>query len=629
MWLPSPLERASDQFREDLAADPYLKYILLVSAVLATFWIWHRLPNFATRDERWRVVDSMEVAGFVADDGLTLEALQDGTSYWRVFGPTLYLYGLVALPAIVLTFAIGDGHVFSDLLGALGTDFYAHWQAIPAWLWWATVLPARLVNALLAVGCVYLLYRIGTKLRDRATGRLAALLLALTWGLIFLGHEAGEDVPALFCILLAFYLAIRYVETGSRRLFLWGSAVGGLAIAFKPTAGITAVMLGMAYLLHARRADDPVRALARPGVLIGGPVVALAVMYLAFPSVVLNGHEVLLDRLDRVANEKTNSHGWLGRPAWWWYVRGTVNGLGWPLAIACLGGVVAAVGGLGRRVLPPALARLRGQSSADSDPSLETDGMVLALAGIVVMTAVFSTWAYFRTHHLLPMFPLAIVLVALALRWLADSPRTVGAVDAHRLFQGVTAVLLVTTAIYAGVGTVGYATQPRDQAVSWLIEHGGENATVETYSGDSQEAAVPHGWTIYRPTDGTRGMVLANWMRLIEHRCPDYVVLNYQRSMLWLAPENHSQLADRWARPGVPTFLESLLSANGAYPYEVAERFGPQPPFRDGGEPFDPTWDMVRAGIYPRTIQYGDPQDFGVYGYAVVLERTGACDGSN
>jgi len=632
MWLPSPLERARDQFREDLAADPYLKYILLLSALLSTFWIWHRLPNFATRDERWRVVDSMEVAGFVSDDGLTLEALQEGTrpGYWRVFGPTLYLYGLVALPAIVLTFVVGDAHVFEAMLQGWRTDLYAHWQAIPAWLWWATILPARLVNALLAVGCVYLLYRIGTKLRDRATGRLAALLLSLTWGLIFLAHEAGEDVPALFCILLVFYLAIRYVETGSRRLFLEASAIGGLAIAFKPTAGITAVMLGVAYLLRARWADDPRRALARPGILIGGPVVALIVMYLAFPSVVLNGHEVLIDRIDRVANEKTSSHGWLGRPAWWWYIRGTVNGLGWPLAIASLGGVLAAVGSLGRRAIPPAVARLGSQSpDGGGEPSLETDGIVLALAGIAVMTGVFSTWAYFRTHHLLPLFPLAIVLVALALRWLADTERRIGPVDPHRLFQGVTAVLLLTTAIYAGVGTVGYATQPRDQAVAWLTDHGGENATVETYSWDSQEAAVPHGWTIYRPTSGTQDLGLGNWMRLIDHRCPDYVVLNYQRSMLWLAPDDHSQLADRWAEPGAASFLESLLSEESPYPYEVAKRFGPRPPFRDGGEPFDPTWNMIRAGIFPRTIQYGDPQDFGVYGYAVVLERDGSCDGSN
>jgi len=40
--------------------------------------------------------------------------------------------------------------------------------------------PARFVTLLLAVGCVYFSYRIGVSMRDRTTGRLAAVLLTLT-----------------------------------------------------------------------------------------------------------------------------------------------------------------------------------------------------------------------------------------------------------------------------------------------------------------------------------------------------------------------------------------------------------------------------------------------------------------
>ncbi|QSG05234.1 glycosyltransferase family 39 protein [Halapricum desulfuricans] len=641
MWLPSPLDRVRRQVREDLAADPYLKYILLLSALLSAFWLWHRLPNFATRDERWRVVDVMEIAGFVVNDGFGLETLQEGTKYWRVFGPTLYLYALVALPAIAIAVLIGDASAFGDLFGALGTDFYAHWQAIPAWLWWATVLPARLTNVTFAVGSVYLLYRIGTRVRDRPTGRLAALLLALTWAVIVLAHEAGEDLPALFCVLLVFYLAVRYVETGSRRLFLGASAVGGVAIAFKPTAGVTAMLLGVAYLLRAARADDPARALLRPELLVGGPLLAVFTIYLSFPSAVLNtipsgasgsvlaelwdGPEVILDRVDRVAGEKTSSHGWLSRPAWWWYVRGSANGLGWPLALASAGGVAAGVGALGRRAFA-ALARESDDAGRGRPTvSLETAAIALALSVIAVMTGVYSTWAYFRTHHLLPMFPMSILLVALGLQWL-DA-------DRERVARTLAVVLVVSTAIYAGVGTVGYASQPRDDAVGWLQAHGGADATVETYAGDSQEAAVPHGWTIYRPTAGTDGLPRGEWMQNVERRCPDYVVLNYQRAMIWLAPDNHSQLSDRWTRPGDTEYVRDLLAEGGPYetenapyPYDVAARFGREPPFLDDGRPYDRTRNVIRAGIFPRTIQYGDPQDVGVYGYTVVLERTGECN---
>lgn len=602
--LPTALQRVRDQVKRDIAADPYLTYILGLSLLFTTFFIWHRIPNFATRDERWRVVDAMEIAGFL-DTDLSFEALQSGAAFWRPFGPTLYLYGALSLPVFIITFLTGETGVFADMLTAMGTDSYAHWQAIPEWILWATILPARLSNVLFAVASVYVVYRIGTTLRDRATGRLAALLHALTWSVIVLAHEAGEDVPAMLFTLVALYLAIRYVETGARHHFLWGSAVGGLAIAFKPTAGIVAIVLGVAYLLRLRRGtDDP---LVRPVLLVGGPLLALAVIYVSFPSVVLNGPEVMVDRLARFTEEKSESHGWLDSPTWWWFLRGWLHGFGWPLFLACVGSVMAAI------------PRLR-------EDSLERDGVVLALVGIGVVVAVYSRWAYFHTHHLFLTFPLGVLLTAIALQRLA--------VERRQLARGLMAGLVLTTALYAGVGTVGYATQPRDQAVGWVTADAGPNATVETYSLDSQEAAVPHHLTIYRPTKyvGDDGPTRKEWLQDIEHRCPDYVVLNYQLSFIYLAPDNHSQLSDDWTWDGDAEHIETLLSPDappktdtGPYPYTVKKRFGREPFYLDDGEPIDPTWNLIRAGIYPRTIEYGDPQDFGVYQYVVILERNGTC----
>lgn len=602
--LPTTLQRVRDQVRRDLTADPYLTYILLLSLLLTTFFIWHRIPNFATRDERWRVVDAMEIAGFL-DTDYSFESLKNGAGFGKSFGPTLYLYGILSLPVFVVTLLTGETSVFADMLTAMGTDAFAQWQAVPAWIWWATVLPARLSNVLFAVASVYVVYRIGTRLRDRATGRLAAVLHALTWSVIVLAHEAGEDVPAMFCVLVVLYLAIEYVETGSWRQFLWGCAMGGLAIAFKPTAGIAAIILGTAYLLRLRRGtDDP---LVRPVLLVGGPLLAVVVIYVSFPSVVLNGPELMFARIARFTEEKSKSLGWLDRPTWWWFVRGSLHGLGWPLFFACIGGILAAI------------PRLR-------EDSLETEGVVLALVGIGVVVAVYSRWAYFHAHHLFLTFPLGVLLAAIALRRMA--------VDRRRLARGLMAALVLTTAVYAGVGTLGYATQPHDQAVAWLDEHAGPNGTVETYSMDSQEAAVPHRMTIYRPTNyvGDDGPPRDEWLQDIEQRCPDYIVLNYQRSMIWLAPDNHSQLSDGWTWTGDAEHVATLLNPDeppetdaGPYPYEVVNRYGREPFFMDDGEPIDPTWDLIRAGIYPRSIEYGDPQDLGVYQYVVILERNGEC----
>ncbi|MDY7082669.1 MAG: hypothetical protein SXQ77_09750, partial [Halobacteria archaeon] len=40
-------------------------------------------------------------------------------------------------------------------------------------------------------------------------------------------------------------------------------------------------------------------------------------------------------------------------------------------------------------------------------------GEVIALVGVGVVLLVFSLWSYVRTHHLLPTFPLLVLLVVI------------------------------------------------------------------------------------------------------------------------------------------------------------------------------------------------------------------------
>src|SRR5699024_5872515 len=119
------------------------------------------------------------------------------------------------------------------------------------------------------IGCVYLTYRLGRAMRDRTTGRLAAVLLSLTWGFLIMAHEVSEDIPALFFLLLVFYLALRYIETGDKAVYLAGCIAGGIAIAFKLTAGTSVILLGLAYVLRARRPGvNPRDALLQPRLLV-------------------------------------------------------------------------------------------------------------------------------------------------------------------------------------------------------------------------------------------------------------------------------------------------------------------------------------------------------------------------
>lgn len=587
--LTGSLTRARRQVADDLRADPYLAYILLLATVLCGFWIWHRVPNFATRDERWRVVDVLEAIGFYIEDP-NLSSLREGITFWRSYGATFYLYGLALLPLLCYLVLTGGLAPLTGLTKAWSVDHWTYWHTLSPRIWTVAILSARLVNVALAVGCVYLVYRIGTMLRDRATGRLAALVLALTWGVVVLAHEAGEDIPALFFLLLTFVFALKYVQTGAPARFLWGCLFGGIAIAFKLTAGITVFLLAGAYVLRARCSETtPTDALVRPLLLVAGVIVGGVTIYVGYPSAVVGGIDVFFDRVLRGTTAKSETHGWLRRPSWWWILRGYLNGLGIPLFLGSVGAVAAALG------------RLREQS-------FETDGVILSLFGIGTPLLVFSQWAYIRTHHLVLTFPFLAVLLAVTVRR--------AEVRRPQVARAVAIALLVTSAVYTGVGDLGYASQPRDQAEAWLDDRANASTTVETYTGDPQDAAIPHRMTVYRPT-----LPNNEWTLNMPKRCPTYIQLNYQTSFMYLAPETHSVRADELSDPQLRRYYRALL-AGDIYPYEVAATFGREPWFvRENDRP-SRVWEILRTGIYPRSIQYGDPQDFGRNQYTVILERT-------
>jgi hypothetical protein len=593
--LVDALRRGKAQLRSDLRADPYLSYILLGATLLASFWIWHRLPNFATRDERWRVLDPIQPVGHFLQDP-SFDSIRDGVTYWRSYGGTFYLYGLVLLPVLAFLLLAGESSAVVEMATYSIDDLRDDWLAVPGWVWMAVVLPARLVNVLFAVGSVYVVYRIGTRVLDRATGRLGAVLTSLTWGLLVLAHEAGEDVPALFFFLLAVFLAIEYVESGARRTFFLGCLCGGLAAGFKLNAGTAALVLGAAHLTRARRADAPVwRAFLQPRLLLGGMAIGVVAILASYPQVLVGAPVEVSERVGRGIESKGEIHSWLTAPGWWWTLRGLLHGLGLPLALASVGGFVGALGWVHESSRVGDLARF----------SVVVFGTVLL---------VYSQWQYVRTHHLLVTFPLLVLLVAIGARRFAD--------HRPRVARVLVAALVISTAAYAVAGDLGYAAQGRDHAARFLADDAAPDDTVEVYTRDPQDIGVPHGIDLSRPP-------VPEGMTNVTDRCPDYVVLGQHRALLYTAPESHSARSDVFDHGGAGETVDALL-AGEVTGYEVAARFGRQPRYRTDRPPRPAWWELLRVGVQPRTIQYGDPQDLGVYQYTVVVERTGPCgDGTD
>ncbi|WP_135663636.1 ArnT family glycosyltransferase [Halorhabdus rudnickae] len=577
--------RAKTRLFADLREDPYLLWILAVAALLSGFWFWHRLPNAATRDEWSRAIDPlMAVRSVVADPGFG--GLQDGVAWGRVsFGATFYLFGFALLPVLVV--AVLSGHVEAVLGPFPPVDEFGYfplWHGTPAWFWNGYLGLVRLFSVVFAVGSVYLTYRIGAAIADRATGRLAAVLLTLTFGFLTIAHEGGEDMPALFFLLLALYLLVRYVQDGERQLFLAASAIGGVAIAFKLTAAPVIGLIAVAHLLRACSRDDWPRSLYRPRLLATGAALGGLTILLGFPTALVGEFGLVAERLfGGPVGRATHTTG-PDAPTWWWFLRQYLTGLGWPLFVAGVAGVF----------VTGALA-VRRRASA---------GTLLVLATLGAFIALFVPWHDFRVHHLLPTFPLVAVLSATALQALRERQATVGRV--------AIGLLVVSSAAYAGVGVAGYADSPRDRAVDWLDQNADDGDTIEVYRRHFQDTAIPHGAAINH-LFGPENVYER------DEPCPTYVQLGY-RDLLYLSEGTYFR-----ANSDRAEYVRELL--DGEYGYELVAEFGSRPrnfvPERP--TPGSPT-DLFPLGIVPQTGHYADEQELRPNQYTAILELTGECD---
>lgn len=577
------LGNARDRVLADLRADPWLKYLLLLATILSAFWFWHRIPNFATRDESTRIFDTLVPYARVLEEP-SLESLRSGVVWGRApFGATTLLYGLLLLPVVAVA-AMGETSLSAIAYPDPAFGFYAPWAGTPAWVWEWSIGIVRLATVAFAVGSVYLTYRLGVAVADRWTGRLGALLLTFTFGFLTIAHEGGEDMPATFLVLFVLVSLVEYLESGSARAFLGASAAGGLAIGFKLTAAPIVGVIGIAAILRAKGTAGSLRERLQPRLVLAGAFLGLIVMFLSFPTVLAGRLDIVVERIVGGSIGRATHPTGPDAPILWWFLRQYGSGLGLPLFLGAIGGTVGSVLHLRRR---PARTR----------------AVLLVLATVFGYVLLFSTWHDFRVHHLLPTFPFLAFLIAWTLRRHRDR--------APGLVRGVAAVLVVTSGLYAGVGVAGYADMPRDDAVEWLEANAEPGEEVEVYRLHLQDTAVSHSVPVIHDAGSTA--------REDFDPCPAYIQLGY-RDLLWMADGTYLR-----NDPVRGSYVRNLL--DGDFGYEIAAEFGPRPPdfVPRRAAPGD-YGDLLRYAVVPQTDQYADEQELSPNQYTVMLERTADCD---
>jgi hypothetical protein len=552
--LKTHYQQLSARVRDDIRSDPKLKYILALSLFVSAFWFWWRIPNFVTPDEYRRVAQPMKVAYFVFSDP-GIDALHRLAEEEAGRDATTYLHGLALIPVFILVVLSGELNTLMEA-GSVGVDnIFALWNMVPAWFWTASLVVTRLLNVILVVCSVYMTYRIGTELADRQAGRIASIFTALSLAVIHTAHEVNEDTPALFLLLVVFYLSILYVRTEDRQYFLLGCALGGLAIAFKLTAGIAVIFLGTAFVLVALDKPDPLGALWQPRPLIYGLLLGSITIYVGIPNLLLRGPEWIIDA--RIVGSFSNKTAATVAPQGYNALLAYLNSLGFPLAIASISG--------GAVTLYQLITR------ADRNK-----GEIILLAGLGSYLLVFFVlWQDFSTHHVLPSIPLLVLTFGITLSRYAETRTNVARV--------VFVVLLLTTSLYAGIGLYQFTNDPRDEAADWLKSNADPDDTVAVFSNSPTGHGLVHGQPIDHYTFGREpgdpGEPYTEWLVSTPDRGPEYIMHSGSTG----SPEQHPRRAE---------FYDQLMNGDH-HGYIVAAEFGARPEVRGRIS------ELLLAGVIP------------------------------
>lgn len=283
-----------------------------------------------------------------------------------------------------------------------------YWCAALAYLaGGATAAGARAPAALAALGLAWATYFIGRRAFDAATGRLAALVVATSFGMFFMGRQALPDVPlALFVTVATWALLVALLEgraseagTGTAR---WLAAAAVFAAAGLLAKGPVGVVLPLLVALPLAVWERGVAVLKGATWRVAGlsparaGLAALLFVLVAVPwyaaMVRVHGWQYLRDflvteHLERFATERFNEP----RPLWFYLPIMAGGLLPWsPLALLWVRPARAP----GERSLQPAVWRRR------------------LVAWVISPLLFFSLSVGKQPRYILPLLPPLAVLLA-------------------------------------------------------------------------------------------------------------------------------------------------------------------------------------------------------------------------
>jgi hypothetical protein len=373
-------------------------------------------------------------------------ALRFGTG---TFTLSSYFHGALYPQVLFLEYAAY--FVLGRMLGLFSssTDFLLAYIKDPT----AFFLLARVTAVLCGVGVVWLSYAIASRVYHPRVGLVASLFTAFSLLMFQMSFLALADMPAVFLLLMATYLAVRSVEQPKeRRFYCAAAALVGLAAACKYHAGFGVVTLTVAAFMKCADHEHRTRAFVHLAVL--GSIFVVVGFCVGMPQFLLDPAAFYGNIFHRLGAQ------YLGynpdRNAWLFlFTHHLRNGLGIPLELASLLGLGFA---------------LYNRSKWD----------LLMLSFPVSFYLLFMHSVGFA-YHLLPAVAFLLILAARFVDAVVEKLRRRGSLGASLFLAAVVA----TPTFLDSVRLVQVMRSPstKTMAKTWIEEHipGGATIMAEGY----------------------------------------------------------------------------------------------------------------------------------------------------
>lgn len=328
---------------------------------------------------------------------------------------------------------------------------------------------ARVTAAVVGTLAVWLMYLAGARMFGRATGLLAAALLAVSFLAVFYSHLALNDVPTLAPVALSIWGTAGILREGRVRDYLIAGVGLGLACATKYTGGVVLLPLLAAAGIQFAAPGGPGRALR--GTVLAG-VVAVGAFLVANPYALLD-FAAFRDGLQHQADASQEVSGKLGltqTSGHLYYLWTFTWGLGWVPLVAGVAGA-AVLGFEDRRAL-----------------------LVLGPAPVAYVLFM-GTQERFFGRWLLPIFPIACLLAAYAIVRLAQLAARRAPALAPALAVLGAVVLLGQGIVYSLHSAMTLSrTDTRNATRTWLVSRvpAGTKIVVEPVVPDAWATDIGH-----------------------------------------------------------------------------------------------------------------------------------------